>query len=451
MIRHHEKLLWSYAARELDAGESKVLEHHLAECPECTEKLEAVVLAREALLLAHQSKPVVEWAKVDRAVNAVIDLRLRAKVARRWRFTALATALAMAAVVLWYAVPDRAAPQPAPLVTIAQAPLEESRVERARNLSLSGSKAQAGAAIEAGAVLQTGSGGESIALVHLADQSHVRLASSSVLSLSRAAATEVKMRLEKGRVVIHASHHPRSAFIVQSGDLEVHVLGTTFSVSKSGPVTEVSVLEGKVRVEAAAGDSTVVEAGERAVFRGRSVQRSVLTVTARRELDELHAVTDEAKPELNPVPAATVMGGRLPRLAPKVAQARQVVLAQAAPSAPEVLVEPVLQPAPAPELEVVSPQAQTAQKPISQDLESLFLQRAEAALAKGTCEGFMLGLEDIASDAQLSEHTERARILRARCFEVGLRPRQAMAEYRKYLEAYAGGRFVQEARKATGQ
>lgn len=85
------------------------------------------------------------------------------------------------------------------------------------------------------------------------------------------------------------------------------------------------------------------------------------------------------------------------------------------------------------------------------DLETIFLQRAEAAVEQGACERHLLGLEDLAQDAQRSARSEQARVLRARCFERQLRPRQAMNEYRKYLDEYPSGRFGGEAREALGE
>jgi hypothetical protein len=85
------------------------------------------------------------------------------------------------------------------------------------------------------------------------------------------------------------------------------------------------------------------------------------------------------------------------------------------------------------------------------DLETLFLQRAEVAVEQGSCERHLLGLEDLAQDPQRSARSEQARVLRARCFDRQLRPRQAMNEYRKYLEEYPSGRFVSEAQQALGE
>ena len=87
----------------------------------------------------------------------------------------------------------------------------------------------------------------------------------------------------------------------------------------------------------------------------------------------------------------------------------------------------------------------------AKDLETVFMQRAEDSLQKGTCDRFLLGLEDIALDSEKNPRSEQARVLRARCFDTQMRPRQAMNEYRKYLEAYPRGKFSTEAHEALGE
>jgi hypothetical protein len=85
------------------------------------------------------------------------------------------------------------------------------------------------------------------------------------------------------------------------------------------------------------------------------------------------------------------------------------------------------------------------------DVGAQFLSRASAAVAQGACEKFLPGLEDLASDAPRGPRSEQARIVRARCLDVELRPRQAMNEFRKYLEEYPAGQHVAEARRALGE
>ena len=92
----------------------------------------------------------------------------------------------------------------------------------------------------------------------------------------------------------------------------------------------------------------------------------------------------------------------------------------------------------------------TPPKALVMNLEAQFLQRADAALSTGDCDKFIPGLEDIAQDETRSLLTEQARILKARCFDAQLRPRQAMGEYAKYLSEYPTGRFLNEAHAAVG-
>jgi hypothetical protein len=101
--------------------------------------------------------------------------------------------------------------------------------------------------------------------------------------------------------------------------------------------------------------------------------------------------------------------------------------------------------------EVAPAPAPAPAKSIGKDLEAIFMGRAEESLEKGTCDRFLLGLEDIAMDAQRTARTEQARVLRARCFDSQMRPRQAINEYRKYLEEYPSGRFTAEAHQALGE
>jgi len=89
-------------------------------------------------------------------------------------------------------------------------------------------------------------------------------------------------------------------------------------------------------------------------------------------------------------------------------------------------------------------------RPLATDLESRFMDHAETAVEKGDCERYQPGLEDIAQDGVRTSRTELARVLRARCYGQLLRPRQALSEYRKYLQEYPAGRFVLEAREALG-
>ncbi len=86
--------------------------------------------------------------------------------------------------------------------------------------------------------------------------------------------------------------------------------------------------------------------------------------------------------------------------------------------------------------------------PLPEDLETLFLQRAERGLDRGICERYLMGLQEIAGDSSRNERAEKARILRARCYDAKVRPDLSEIEYRRYLEVWPKGRHADEARKA---
>lgn len=538
MRTSHDMQLWSFASKELELGEHRFIQSHLEDCPECVEQLAAIQVAQEALELARDAKPRVAWPKIDERVGAMVEKRL-ARQARRPMFIRLGFvgAFSMAAAVALFFFTR---PQP----TIELVPPEVSppeawaRVDRAEGLSLvnGGGEIVDGTELRGGDVLRTSMVGR--AFVHLPDLSHVRVGGGSQVTLTRSEAEDVALTLERGTLAVRASHQPRKGFVVHTGGISVHVVGTIFGVSNDADTVEVSVTEGKVRVELQNGEQLFVEPGQRLRIDSHSLKTKRLKVSAAaaRELGEIAAVADATAsvegramvaaaggtPSSPPMVVAQGSPRTLPRLSPAESRARQVTappsmtseeltpLPKPTTETPktEVVVEapvdvwptlgggdvvrgvpprreaePVSQPtewaaAPTPavqddewaELPVKSvarlneeepeptpkpvaapPVAQKTVKPLATDLEAIFMQRADDALSKGGCDRFLLGLEDIAQDGQRSVRSEYARVLRARCFDSQLRPRQAMNEYRKYVDEYPRGQYLGEARHALGQ
>ncbi len=550
MTRHDESVLWAYAADELGPGEKRGLEDHLDGCPECREQLASVQIAREALEGARATIPQVTWSKVDEVIGALVEKRLASQARRpmllRLSFAGgLAVAAAAAALFVLTRPEPVAVAEPVAMVNVPPRPVT-ARVDRAEGLSRDGEHGSLldGTELHSGDALSTTASGK--AFLHLPDLSHLRVGAASHVTLTQAEADDVALALESGHVAVRASHQDRKGFVVRSGGLTVHVVGTVFAVTKSTLGTEVAVSEGRVRVEVPGHDDVFVGLGERLLLDARGkVTRGKVTAALTKELDEVAAVADATMAvETQAVVAAS--GGQqsappllsaqgtprtLPRLDSKTARSRQVSLPPdalaSAPSTeqpvqqrdevpvvqrvepkidvvieepPEVwpsmvpggkatfskrepmpaappdatewaslpaAVEPVPVPVPAvvpvqtavepkqsklrdePEVVAAVP-ARQGSKPLARDLESLFMEHAEAALGQGTCERFQVGLEDLAQDAQRTPRTELARIFRARCFALELRPRQAINEYRKYLEEYPRGRFLEEARDAVG-
>jgi hypothetical protein len=83
------------------------------------------------------------------------------------------------------------------------------------------------------------------------------------------------------------------------------------------------------------------------------------------------------------------------------------------------------------------------------DTEGIFLRHAEKSLTHGTCDRFLLGLDDIASDPNRGKRAETARIFRARCFDSMMKVKEARLEFRRYLLEYPNGVHVDEARQGT--
>lgn len=118
---------------------------------------------------------------------------------------------------------------------------------------------------------------------------------------------------------------------------------------------------------------------------------------------------------------------------------------------------PDAEPAPVPNrMKIVTPSVKTKAvvvvapkgEPLAQDLEAIFLQRAERGIERGICERSLLGLQEIAADPSRNERAEKARILRARCYDSRVRPDLSDIEYRRYLESWPKGKFADEARAA---
>ncbi len=122
---------------------------------------------------------------------------------------------------------------------------------------------------------------------------------------------------------------------------------------------------------------------------------------------------------------------------------------------------PAPAPAPASSSEPAAPADGPAAKPVPPapvdngelaiDHEAIFLRKAARSLDGGRCEGFLLGLQEIAGDKDRGDRAERARILRARCYDHRLDVRQAEQEYRRYLRDFPGGSFSTEARRFLEQ
>ncbi|MBK7858152.1 MAG: FecR domain-containing protein [Archangiaceae bacterium] len=490
MMRHDESLLWEYAARELPSEDARLVQHHLTECPECQEKLTDVRTARGALAAVKGADFRFTYAKADAAIARVVEKKMaHAAFSRPW-VLGLSGALVTAGLLLVaYGFWSKAPPAPLPELAEVEAPAPRPlplAVERAAGLTVIGAQTRVlgnGAALASGDVLRTEAKGE--ATLRLPEGSRLKLGGGAQLSLTRADSDDVALQLERGHLAVAASHAQRKGFVVHTEGMMVTVVGTRFAVTSSRDGVEVAVAEGKVSVEPPVGLPQFVSAGQRVRFDSRwRSQRGSLTAAEKRELSALgESTADAVKP---PTPVVPAHGGGTRAAAPATPTSASDLKSLVADAALELAPPPSrpADPAPAPSkpdmtgLEVPllaspvesvghppAPSPTTpgdwaplpAAKPASANASKLndespeespdeVLQRADRSLSHGTCDRFLKQLDQLASDASRGPRAEKARIIRARCFDAQMRVRDAKEEYRRYLMQYPGGQYVDEAR-----
>lgn len=446
--------LWRYDADELSVEERVEVETHLELCDDCRGELMDVRATRQLLQSVPDEAPAVDWGRVDAGLRRSAEAELK-RLQRPARFDwQIGLAMAAAACALFVLFgPSNAPEAPAEIAQVEtptdpvapESPNPEARAwaENALHATLrteSGAvPLSEGAALVAGTTVETPADGELV--LKLVDQSRVRVEPESALALRTLAEERVDLRLEHGAVQIEASHRPREAFVVDAGDLQVRVVGTAFRVMVDGERIEVEVTEGKVLVEPVVGEARAVEAGSRYAWTRATKQAEVAPVAA----------FDPPAPA--PVEPRPVKSVARPVAAP------EVKVAPAEPPAPVLAPAPTVEPpvdvageAPV-AIEPARTESTAVRLPVSEEMprtvEEMFLRRAEQSIGRGDCSKFLVGLEELVQHPGEAGSAEKARILRARCFDDRVMPVEADAEYRRYLRDFPTGRFAAEARSAV--
>jgi transmembrane sensor len=159
------------------------------------------------------------------------------------------------------------------------------------------------------------------AAIHFADGSTATaLSADSHLVAAEVSPTRVRVRLDGGAARFEVTPRSNRLFEVDAGPVAVRVLGTIFSVDRSGQDVSVSVERGRVRVDSGDG-SVVVAAGERRPFVSSAAAVAGAGSAAPPDGGDMADALATAEPE-PPVPAREpprAGRGKQPRAAPPTA------------------------------------------------------------------------------------------------------------------------------------
>ena len=447
-----DAMRWAFAEGSLDAPTHAELTRHLEECDDCRDAVMRIEATRKVLRVAAGMPAPVDWRRADEAVMGAATVR--AAKSARWRMPrwSYATGLATAAVLVFVWSPWRAnetASTTAAATSSAPelgAVLAEVTVEAADGASTESGSLVVGGSVRQNARIVTDERGS--ALVRLPEQSRARLGARTEATLARASREEIQIELRRGNVVVRAAHVKRKAFLVDTPEAQVRVVGTAFRVARVEGQVTVSVAEGRVLVEPKGGDSRLVDAGQRVVIgnRGQYLESAALRSEDSAAFAELAPMARILPEPAHPRPTPGLDSGA--RVGPGVAVAS--ASPQPLPS-PEVETPPIPVEPPQPEPEAESAAVAAVKPGIPTTAEGLFLHRAGEALKTGKCQNYLLGLQEVIEGTQDKGSRETAYILRARCFDEQLDPAAAAQEYRKYLQRFPAGRFADEARRGSAE
>ncbi len=241
-------LIPAYLAGELTPARALLLEDHTRECLAC----------RRALKEARTGEPAVAPAAPPRRRAATRAERLRSPLG-----LALAATLALAVGAGLFAGIVELATGGAGMASVEALQGDLYRIEPTAVVPVA-----AGDPVAEGEELRTAKG--STAVLRLADGSSIEVNERAGLSLD-AGLRGNTIRLDRGQVIVHAAPQRPRRLYVSTGDAQVSVTGTIFSVNHGTKGSRVAVVEGEVRV-AQAGSKSVLRAGDQ-VTTHASVER----------------------------------------------------------------------------------------------------------------------------------------------------------------------------------
>jgi hypothetical protein len=217
----YQSLFPTYLGGDLGRSRVLLLEDHLSECLACRRALGAV--------------------KRDSAVDLAPEAGTAASVFRTWKWAGAAAAVLVIGLVSSNGVLRQVL---FPLEVSASAQSVRGRLFRVVEADLE--EMRPGDRISSGESVRTAT--DSGAVLVLDDGSRIEMRERSELALLPAA-DGVRIRLERGGVIVEAADQRAGHLYVSTDDVDVAVVGTVFSVSEGTKGARVSVIEGEVRVE----------------------------------------------------------------------------------------------------------------------------------------------------------------------------------------------------------
>lgn len=212
-----------------------------------------------------------EAAPVDRGLfEPAAGLRPFALALGKWVPAAAFAAVAAMVAVVWYTtrVPPEAAGNPTPAETVAAASSNASAgaVEEAETTAANGFARPTDADR-----VKTAAAPDLKGAHRMADGSTIRAESAAIWRAKTNEKNAIHVVVDAGAIEVSVpKSSTRTDYVVQSGDFRVRVIGTEFTVRRTGPLTTVSVTEGIVAVDGP-GTRSRLTAGDVQEFRSRAL------------------------------------------------------------------------------------------------------------------------------------------------------------------------------------
>jgi uncharacterized protein (TIGR03435 family) len=285
-----------YVKEQLPSSLQPTFSRHLAQCAQCNAELERLteVWAKLGAIPGVEPPAAAMNARFSAALE---DYRRtpRARSRKTFWYRAAALAACLVATLLSAALFLRN-PFEFAIATVEAADGGLYRTSGGNTDLL-----KAGARVEAGAGLRSEGG----AVLELSEGSRIEMRSKAEMSLE-SADDGLRIRLNKGSVIVTAAEQRDGHLYVQTKDIKVSVTGTVFFVNAEEEGSRVAVIQGEVQVQQGAIAQTL-SPGDQVATAVTMVARPVVEeISWSRHATEHLALLTQVQAAAAPVPAATV-------------------------------------------------------------------------------------------------------------------------------------------------